>query len=328
MTKRFIVKRWFYQNAVNGIMDDKNKNNKSRPMTEKLKPLNDRKIRVTLLGTGVPTPIMERFGPAILVEAGGETMLFDAGRGVLQRLFQLKTPLKDLRSVFFTHLHSDHTVGLPDLWLTGWLDGRPEIPFKVYGPRGTQKMMEYLELAFQYDLRIRAFDDRLPPSGSIILAQNISEGAVYENQGVKVTAFLVDHAPIEPALGYKVEYGGRSVVISGDTRYCPNLVQWAKGCDVLVHEVLAAGMMRAGARVPSEAMERVIAHHTTPEQAGEVFSLVQPRLAVYSHIIPVTAGESDLMPPTRKTYSGPLAAGEDLMTISIGAEITVERHPG
>ena len=148
------------------------------------KPIsNNGDIRVTLLGTGVPTPVMERFGPSTLVEAGGQVLLFDAGRGALQRLFQLQPPIKEVRNIFLTHLHSDHTVGLPDLWLTGWLDGRPTRPLRVWGPRGTQAMMGHLEQAFQYDIRIRLYDDRTPPEGVVVLAEDISEGVIYEHDG-------------------------------------------------------------------------------------------------------------------------------------------------
>src|SRR4030042_1653062 len=104
-------------------------------------------MRLTLLGTGGPTPVMERFGLSILVEAGEEKLLIDAGRGAIQRLMQLKQPIREVRSIFLTHLHSDHIVGLPDLWLTGWLNGRPETPLRVWGPRGTRDMMKYLDLA-------------------------------------------------------------------------------------------------------------------------------------------------------------------------------------
>jgi ribonuclease Z len=295
-------------------------------MAEEKRILSDGDIRVTLLGTGVPTPVMERFGPGTLVEAGGEILLFDAGRGVLQRLFTLQTPLKELRSVFLTHLHSDHTVGLPDLWLTGWLTGRPVAPLRIWGPRGTKSMTEYLELAFQYDIRIRLYDDRTPPEGVVIIAEDISEGVIFERNGVKVTAIEVDHAPIRPAFGYRVDYAGRSVVLSGDTRFSEHLIQSARGADVIVHEVIAADLMRARAGKNPASMEAVIAHHTTPEQAGKVFAGAQPRLAVYTHIIPVTATAEDIIPQTRKTYAGPLEAGEDLMVIDIGEKVTVRRN--
>jgi ribonuclease Z len=295
-------------------------------MADKNSAANDWDIRITLLGTGVPTPVMERFGPSTLVEAGGEILLFDAGRGAIQRLYQLKTPLKKLRAVFLTHLHSDHTVGLPDVWLTGWLSGRPEVPLHVWGPRGTKAMMKYLDLAYQYDIRIRLYDDRTPPEGVVVLAEDISEGVVFERNGVKVTAIEVDHAPIRPAFGYRIDYAGRAVVISGDTRFSEHLIQHAQGADVIVHEVIAADLMRSRAGKNTATVEPVIAHHTTPEQAGEVFKGIQPKLAVYTHIIPVTSTEKDLIPPTRKTYAGPLEAGEDLMAIEIGEKVTVRRR--
>jgi ribonuclease Z len=115
------------------------------------------------------------------------------------------------------------------------------------------------------------------------------------------------------------------VVLSGDTRFSENLIKYAKGTDVLVHEVIAADMMRAGSLKNAETTERVIAHHTTPEKAGEIFNRVQPKLAVYNHIIPVTATAKDLVPPTFLTYQGPLEVGEDLMSIEIGEEVTVHR---
>ena len=282
-------------------------------------------IRLTLLGTGVPTPVIERFGPAVLVEAGGEKLLFDAGRGVLQRLSQLQPPVREVRKIFLTHLHSDHVVGLPDLWLTGWLNGRPEEPLCVWGPRGTKEMMAHLDQAFQFDIRIRLYDDQPPPEGIVVLAEDITEGVVYESNGVKVTAIEVDHFPVQPAFGYRIDCAGRSVVISGDTRFSEHLISHAQGVDVIVHEVIVADLIRALSPSKPDAMERVIAHHITPEQAGEVFSRIQPGLAVFTHIIPVNATAEDIIPPTRKTYTGPLEVGEDLMVINIGDEVTVVR---
>ena len=152
-------------------------------------------IVVTLLGTGNPRPDDRRFGPAILVEADEERILIDAGRGATIRLFSIgRAPLlSGITAVLLTHLHSDHTVGLPDLWLTGWLMGEPEVPLRIWGPRGTKSMMTHLDQAFQFDIRIRLYDDRPPPQGVILLAEEITEGVVYEHNGVKVTAFEVDH---------------------------------------------------------------------------------------------------------------------------------------
>src|SRR5260370_5039704 len=132
----------------------------------------ERGIKVPLLGTGCPPPVMNRFGPSTLVEAGEQKLLFDAGRGALQRLTQLKVRWQDIQGVFLTHLHSDHAVGFPDLWLTGWLmaPGR-NVPLQVWGPHGTRKMMSHLKQAYEYDIRIRLYNDRLPPEGVTLLVK-------------------------------------------------------------------------------------------------------------------------------------------------------------
>lgn len=281
-------------------------------------------IKVTLLGTGAPAPVMNRFGPSILVEAGDQKLIFDVGRGTYQRLEQIKIKYKDVQGVFLTHLHSDHLAGFPDLWLTGWHFGNRDTPLKVWGPKGTEKMMSHLEQAFDFDIKIRLYDDRALPAGIIIEAQDITEGVVYESNGVKVSAFEVDHAPLKPAFGYRINYAGRSVVLSGDTRFSENLIKYAKGTDLLVHEVVAAELF-ARLRNNDERSKTVIAHHTTPEQAAEVFSRVKPKLAVFSHIVPPNATEQDLLPLVRKTYSGAVELGEDLMVIEVGEKIEVRR---
>lgn len=282
-------------------------------------------FRATLLGTGCPPAVMNRFGPSILVEAGAQKFLFDAGRGALQRLTELGIRWQDVEGVFLTHLHSDHVVGFADLWLTGWLivPGR-NVPLQVWGPLGTASMMSHLSQAYEYDIRIRTQNDGASPQGAVILAKEIGDGVVYEKAGVKITAFEVDHAPVKPAFGYRVDYQGRSIVLSGDTRVSDNLIRHARDVDVLVHEVFVpATLERAG--VPPGRAKNIIDYHTTPEQAGEIFARVKPRLAVYSHICMPSATEQDLLLPTRKTYAGPLEVGEDLMVIDIGETVRVRK---
>jgi ribonuclease Z len=269
---------------------------------------------------------MNRFGPSTLVEAGGQTFLFDAGRGALQRLAQLGVRWQEVDGVFFTHLHSDHVVGFPDLWLTGWLVGAGrDRPLHVRGPSGTTNMLSHLQRAYEFDIRIRLGDDRPAPDGAVLKGEDISEGLVLEEGGLKITAFAVDHEPVRPAFGYRVDYGGRSVVLSGDTRVSQNLIRHAMAVDLLVHEVASPEtFQRAGVR--PERAASVIAHHVTPEQAGEVFAKTKPRLAVFSHIVQPSATQQDLLPPTRKTYGGPVEVGDDLMVIEVGQKIVVRRH--
>jgi len=194
---------------------------------------------VTLLGTGSPTPSIDRFGPSTSVQAGGQTLVFDVGRGAHQRLAQLNLNASQVDAVFLTHLHSDHFVGLPDLWLTGWLVSSRARPWELSGPAGTALMVERLREAFSVDLKTRVDENagHLAAAGAEIRARDVSAGVVHDRDGVKVSAFVVDHRAIAPALGYRIDYAGRSVVISGDTRVSPALVKAAAGSDLLIHEI-------------------------------------------------------------------------------------------
>ncbi len=290
-------------------------------------------FRVTLLGTGVPIPSPHRFGPSTLVEAGDQKLLIDAGRGAAIRLYQLDVPLGRIDALLLTHYHSDHTSGIPDVWLTGWLQshfGTRTSPFRVIGPVGARTLMCNLEQAYALDIKIRIADEKLPPEGIAVEVEEFDQdGAVYEKNGVTVIAFEVDHGDaIKPAYGYRIEYGGRSAVISGDTRYNRNVVKYAAGADLLVHEVVAARP-----ELMAEAyIQRIVAHHTTPREAGLVFSQAKPKLAAYTHLVllasekipPVTVG--DIVAETRATYGGALEVGEDLMSFEIGDVVTVRRH--
>ncbi|HET8824852.1 MAG TPA: MBL fold metallo-hydrolase, partial [Terriglobales bacterium] len=222
-------------------------------------------------------------------------------------------------------LHSDHVVGIPDLWLTGWARGR-KVPLEVWGPAGTKEMTSHLKEAFAFDIQIRQQDDKLPALGVDIRAKDIEQGVIYDSAGIKVTAFTVDHGQVKPALGYRIDFAGHSVVLSGDTRYSENLIRFSQGTDVLIHEVIDPETFRAKNPSMSEQRLRAITgHHTTAEQAGTIFSRVKPKLAVYSHIVP--GDTTSLVPLTRKTYSGPLEVGEDLMTLEIGEGVVVHRVP-
>jgi ribonuclease Z len=290
-------------------------------------------FRVTLLGTGVPIPRPDRFGPCTLVEAGGQKFLIDAGRGATIRLYQLKIPIGRIDVQFLTHFHSDHTAGVPDLWLTGWLASpyaARKTPYRVIGPTGARELIENLERAYALDIRIRTADEKLPLSGiATDVAEFDRDGTVYEKDDVKVIAFEVDHGDlIKPCYGYRFEYGGRVAVFSSDTRYNQNVIDHGAGADLLVHEVASARP-----ELMQEAyIRRIIAHHTTPREAGRVFSQARPKLAAYTHI--VLLGSEQIPPPTiddivaetRQTYSGPLVAGEDLMAFEIGDVVAVHRH--
>jgi ribonuclease Z len=291
-------------------------------------------FRVTLLGTGAPVPNPDRFGPCTLVEAGNQKFLIDAGRGAVIRLSQLKVPIGRINVQFLTHYHSDHTSGVPDVWVTGWLEshfGTRKTPYRVIGPRGARDLMENLERAYACDIKIRIVDEKLPPSG---VATEVTEfdrdGIVYEKDGVKVIAFEVDHGDvIKPCYGYRFEYGGRTAVFSADTCHNDNVIKYGAGADLLVHE----GASARPELMKEAYVQRIIGHHTRPHEAGRVFTQIKPKLAAHTHI--VLLGSEHIPPPTiddivaetRQTYSGPLVVGEDLTVFDIGETVTV-RGPG
>jgi len=285
-------------------------------------------IKVTLLGTNAGPPVnLERYEAGTLVEAGNQKLLFDCGRGVTFRLTQAGVNLGQVSKLFLTHLHSDHVVGIPDLYLTPWSAGSArQTRFEVWGPAGTADMMDHIQKAFAFDIHIRRdVDEKFSREGIAVSSRDVKEGKIFEQDGVTVTAFVVDHGPVKPALGYRVDYGGHSLVLSGDTRFSENLIKHSQGVDVLIHETIDADALRRNPGNRSkEQVESIIAHHTSLQEAGEIFNRVKPRLAVYSHIL---GKEEDLIAGTRKVYSGPLEVGEDLMTIEIGPRVESHRPP-
>lgn len=287
----------------------------------------DGPFRVTLLGTGTPVPSAERFGPSTLVEAGDQKLVFDFGRGVTIRLAQLRIPFGTINAHFLTHFHSDHLNGLPDLWLTGWLRppyGQRNQRFALYGPPGLTKLTRGLTEAFSRDIEIRSEDEHDPPDGIAFDVHESAPGVVYEAGGVKVTAFNNDHGKlVTPSYGYKIEYNGHTVVLSGDTRYSAEVAAQAKGADLLIHCVTV---------IPDELLKKtpaynaILQHLSAPEDAARVFKEAQPKLAVYSHIgLNGGATVDDLVARTRAVYDGPLQVGRDLMKITIGNQPTVEQ---
>ena len=288
-------------------------------------------LRITLLGTGTPAPRPDRFGPATLVEAGTKKLLFDAGRGASIRMWQLGIPLSELDAVFVTHFHHDHISGLADLWLTGWLPpqfGQRSHALRVIGPTGTKQVTQGLLDAYALDIDIRVADEGLPRAGAAFDVMEFSSSSlVYDQDDVRVTAFTVNHGEfIKPAFGYRVDFADRSVLISGDTKFDENVIEAGSGVDVVIHEVVLADE-RLFEKYP--ALIAVKDHHTTPEEAGIVFREIRPKLAVYTHLVNLSAPDIpelqlvDLVEQTRRTYSGPLVVGHDLMTIEVAENVVV-----
>jgi ribonuclease Z len=292
----------------------------------------DSDFKVTLLGTGTPIPDLDRFGPSTLVEAGNQKLLFDAGRGATIRLRQINVSMVGIMSkidaLFLTHYHSDHTLGIPDLWLTGWLANSRKEPFRLIGPVGAKSpTWKALTLSTSKSgWRTKSCRRRASQRS---WKNSRRTAVVYERDGVKVIAFTVDHgAAIKPAVGYRIEYKGHAVVISGDTRYNQNVIKYGTGVDLLIHEVCVV----RPELLSNPYMQRVVDHHTSPREAGQASSLAKPKLAVYSHLVFLASDKvpratiDDIVAGTRETYDGPLEVGVDLMSFEIGDTVTVRQR--
>jgi ribonuclease Z len=291
-------------------------------------------MKLTFLGTGAPRPSTERYGPSILVEAGEHRLLVDAGPGMRERLFEVGgfDAISGVDHLLITHLHFDHTVSISSAWLSGWLFGR-RVPLKVQGPVGLKSMMEHIAAAYQWDVDYRVMVG-VPIEGSELIVDEVSEGVIFNESGLKVTAFQVEHMPIDmkngkllglrgETLGYRIDYKGHSVLFSGDTKTSAQseILKFGKSVDLLIHEVQVPS---PGATAEANLANVSLSVHTTPEQVGYVFNMTQPKMAVYSHIIPPGTTAKSLEAATRPFYKGPLTVANDFMEITLsGDEIII-----
>jgi len=270
-------------------------------------------ITAILLGTGYPRPNAEHAGAATAIVVGNKWFVVDAGRGVTMRIAGTDRKYEELQAVFLTHLHSDHTAGLPDLFITSWQFGRKSRPLELYGPTGTQQLADAMLKFFEYDIHIRRdLAEKHPAAGATIHVHDVREGVVYDDGQVRVTAFLVDHKPVEPAFGYRFDAGGKSIVVSGDTRPSENLIKFATGADVLIHE---AYLPEHFDKVDTpEVAARLKSYHTSAEEAGVIAARAHVKTLVLTHLIP-SGEDQKFRARASKTFHGRLIVGKDLEVI-------------
>lgn len=272
---------------------------------------------VVMLGTGTPNADPERSGPAVAMVRGGRSYLVDAGPGVVRRAAAAAALHADsalqprnLRTLFLTHLHSDHTVGLPDLILSAWTLER-DVPLDVYGPPGTQAMVDHLLAAYAADIRNR-IDGLEPanPTGYQVRVHEIAPGQVFDDGNVTVTAFAVPHGDWEVAFGYRFQSADRSIVISGDTRASDAVVNACDGCDLLVHEVYSAERFRT--RPPAWQAYHAKAHTSTTELADVARRAAPKQLLLYHQLFWGTTDEGLIAETRAAGYKGPIRSAADL----------------
>lgn len=259
-------------------------------------------LTLIFCGTGGPFPDPDRAGPCTLVAAGGHVFLIDSGTGGAQRLQQLRVPLGSIEGVLYTHLHSDHIAGLGDVAMNSWAGGRTA-PLALYGPPGVEGLARGTFDAFGIDSKSRIDhhgEEVFEPAAqaieaNIVLVPSRDDAViVLEDGDLKITAFKVDHVPLENAYGYRVDYKGRSVVFSGDTVKDANMARFGAGADVMVHEAMGManihtiiGALRNNGRsTQAKILTDASEVHTSPADAAEIANEADAGLLVYNHIVP------------------------------------------
>ena len=240
-------------------------------------------IEITLLGTGSPLVDPLRAGPATLVRAGGATLLFDCGRGVLMRAAAAGTAAGQLSALLLTHLHSDHITDLNDVITSRWVTSFEPAPLRLLGPPGTAEVVDGLLAFLAPDISYRLdHHEDLSWAPPVEVAEAV-EGVVFDEGGVRVIAAPTDHRPVHPTVGYRVEHDGVAVVLAGDTVPCDGLDRLCAGADALVHTVIRADLVEA---VPLQRLQDILDYHSSVEQAAQTATRGGVGTLVLTHYVP------------------------------------------
>jgi ribonuclease BN (tRNA processing enzyme) len=276
------------------------------------------KTQVIILGTGTPRPDPDRSGPAVAVVVNGEAYLVDFGPGLVRRAAQAQrngiaalAPTK-ITVAFATHLHSDHTAGLSDLYLTPAVIRR-EGPLQLYGPPGIAAMAEHIRAAYakDYEVRIHGLEHGRA-LGYELQVHEVKPGVVYKDANVTVTAFAVPHGSWDLALGYRFDTADRSIVISGDTAASDAIAQACHGCDVLLHEVYSTTELSSPRATENKAWpEYLNKFHTSTEELAGIAKKAQPKLLVLYHQIYGTTNDDGLVREVAGGYTGKVVSAKD-----------------
>lgn len=277
-------------------------------------------LRLILLGTdGGPRPKVNRSAPANLVVFNDELFVVDCGNGVARQIVRAGYDLHKLRATFITHNHSDHNADYGTLLLLAWASGLSS-PVDTYGPAPISDMTSHFVAMNKFDIDLRESDEGRPNFQSLVTSHEVaSPGVIYERGGLQVSCVLVNHPPIVHSFAYRFDTFDRSIVFSGDTTYCPDLVEFARGADVLVHEVMFVDALEDV--LPNNngrtLLDHLLSSHTPVGLAGKVAEEAQVKTLVLSHFVPGSSIVSDdqWKDAAEKEFSGEVIVGHDLMNI-------------
>lgn len=298
-------------------------------------------LHVALCGAGSPMPDAARSGPCVAIVAGKRLIVIDTGSGASRMLSRMRLPPAQVERILLTHFHSDHIDGLGELMLQRWAGGGAQAPVPVHGPEGVQGVVDGFNAAYAQDKSYRVAHHGpaiVPPTGfggtALPFAVTATgETTVLDDGGLKITAFAVDHMPVEPAVGYKITYKGRAAVISGDTKVSANVEAAAAGVDLLVHEALSPNLVamigeaakKAGRANIAQIMHDIVGYHTSPEEVAGIAARAKVKALLLYHIVPplpVSALEGPFLGKAREIYTGPLQVGRDGDIVSLSANST------
>ena len=274
-------------------------------------------IEITLLGTGSPMVDPLRAGPSTLVRAGGTTLLFDCGRGVLMRAAAVGTTANQLSALVLTHLHSDHITDLNDVITSRWVTSFAPMPLRVLGPPGSAAVVDALLAALAPDISYRlAHHDDLTWDPAVAVDEAV-EGVVFDEGSVRVIAAPSDHRPVHPSVAYRVEHGGSAIVIAGDTVPCEGLDRLCEGADALVHTVIRADLVRA---VPMPRLQDILDYHSSVEQAAQTAARAGVETLVLTHYVPalLPGAEHEWRALAADHFAGRIELGDDLHVVRVG----------
>jgi ribonuclease Z len=273
-------------------------------------------VDVVLLGTGYPLPEPNRAGPATLVRAGGMHLLFDAGRALLMRLRGAGSGPVQVNTVFLTHLHSDHICDFNDLLTMHWAMNLAPKTLHIIGPTGTREFVDDTLAMLRNDIRWRIEHHEDLTWEPNVDVREVSHGEVFNDNGVRVLAAPTLHLPVKDTVGFRIEHGGRSVVIGGDSVPCAGLDELCAGADIYVQTVLRRPLIE---RLPAGRLREILNYHSSTEDAAMTAQRAAVKTLVFTHMMPepFPGTEQDWINDAKQHFDGDVIVGTDLLSLSV-----------